>query len=64
MTYSCEFSVHSAEEDMPKAAFSKQGMSGKFAGGFQRQTSDTGQETDVSQMSEDEPRTSLKVCRF
>lgn len=46
---------------MPKAAFSKQGM---FAGGFQRQTSDTGQETDVSQMSEDEPRTSLKVCRF
>ena len=32
--------------------------------GLRRQTSDTGQETDVSQLSEDEPRVSLRVRRL
>ena len=64
------FSSASEEDEVtPKAASSRQ-TSKKSVMGLRRQTSDTGQETDVSQLSEDEPRVSLRVrqllscCRF
>ncbi|XP_076454897.1 centrosome-associated protein 350-like isoform X2 [Babylonia areolata] len=47
------------EEDGPLAASSRH-LSRKSGASFRRQMSDTGQETDVSQLSEDEPRVSAR----
>ncbi|XP_070184828.1 centrosome-associated protein 350-like [Littorina saxatilis] len=51
--------LESDDDVTPKAVSSRQ-TTKKSAIGFRRQVSDTGQETDVSQLSEDEPRVSLR----